>query len=104
MVQFSSAVLAEHLELKRFLRDNVYRHYRVLRMTNKAHSVIRSLFDTFCARPELLPPEHNQAARQMEAQAGEAGRVRAVADYIAGMTDRYAIVEYERLLNPARRS
>src|SRR5512138_2345405 len=104
LVGFSDQVAAEHLELKRFLRDRVYRHYRVLRMTNKAQHVMKSLFDSFFARPELLPTEHHLAARQMEAQAGEAGRARAVADYIAGMTDRYAIGEYERLFDPGKRS
>lgn len=104
MVKFSEAVAAEHLELKRYLRDNVYRHYRVLRMTNKADAVISSLFRTFFERPELLPPEHQQVAQQMEANDGEHGRARSVADYIAGMTDRYAIVEHERLFDPAKRS
>jgi dGTPase len=73
-------------------------------MTNKAHHVIRSMFDSFYARPELLPDEHFQAARDMESESGENGRARAVADYIAGMTDRYAIVEHERLFDPAKRS
>lgn len=104
LAQFSDNVAAEHLELKHYLRDHVYRHYRVLRMTNKANNVIRALFDTFFARPELLPIEHYQAAEHMQAQGGEAGRARAVADYIAGMTDRYAIVEHERLFDPAKRS
>ncbi|MBB6092979.1 dGTPase [Povalibacter uvarum] len=104
LIGFSEAVRAEHLELKRHLRDHVYRHYRVLRMTNKASTVIRGLFDTFFKRPELLPSEHAESARDMEAQSGDAGRARAVADYIAGMTDRYAIVEYERLFDPAKRS
>jgi dGTPase len=104
LVKFSDGVAAEHLELKRYLRDHVYRHYRVLRMTNKAHAVIRSLFDSFFARPELLPPEHHAAALQMEASAGEAGRARAVADYIAGMTDRFAINEHERMFDPSKRS
>ena len=104
LVQFSEAVAAEHLELKHYLRDHVYRHYRVLRMTNKANAVIRSMFDTFFARPELLPDEHHQAAKQLEAKSGEIGRARAVADYIAGMTDRYAIVEHERLFDPGKRS
>ena len=67
LVKFSEAVAAEHLELKRYLRDNVYRHYRVLRMTNKADAVISSLFRTFFQRPELLPSEHQQVAQQMEA-------------------------------------
>jgi dGTPase len=104
LVQFSRTVAAEHLELKAYLRDHVYRHYRVLRMTNKANAVIRSMFDTFFARPELLPDEHHQAAKQLEAKSGEIGRARAVADYIAGMTDRYAIVEHERLFDPGKRS
>jgi dGTPase len=104
LVEFSEPVAAEHLELKRYLRDNVYRHYRVLRMTHKAHTVVRSLFELFMARPELLPPEHHEAAHDMQIQSGEAGRARAVADYIAGMTDRYAILEYERLFDPAHRS
>jgi dGTPase len=104
LVQFSEAVATEHLELKHYLRDHVYRHYRVLRMTNKAHALIRSMFDAFFARPELLPDEHHQSARDMESASGENGRARAVADYIAGMTDRYAIVEHERLFDPAKRS
>lgn len=104
LVGFSEAVGAEHLELKRHLRDHVYRHYRVLRMTNKANTVVRGMFDTFFTRPELLPTEHFEEARDMASQTGEPGRARAVADYIAGMTDRYAIVEYERLFDPAKRS
>ena len=104
LIQFSDAVRAEHLELKRHLRDHVYRHYRVLRMTNKASTVIHGMFDIFFKRPELLPTEHAESARDMEAEAGETGRGRAVADYIAGMTDRYAITEYERLVDPAKRS
>ena len=63
------------------------------------------MFDTFFARPELLPTEHHAGGEATcEAQSGEAGRARAVADYIAGMTDRYAIVEHERLFDPAKRS
>jgi len=104
LVQFSETVAAEHLELKHYLREQVYRHYRVLRMTNKANTVIRALFDSFFARPELLPDEHFQAARDMESESGENGCARAVADYIAGMTDRYAIVEHERLFDPGKRS
>jgi len=104
LVRFSEMVGAEHLELKRHLRDHVYRHYRVLRMTNKANTVVRGMFDTFFSRTELLPTEHFEAARDLESQDGEAGRARAVADYVAGMTDRYAIMEYERLFDPSKRS
>ena len=73
-------------------------------MTNKAQKVVQGLFETFFERPELLPTEHHLAAKQMEAESAEAGRARAVADYIAGMTDRYAIGEYERLFDPGKRS
>jgi dGTPase len=104
LVGFSEAVAAEHLELKRYLREHMYRHYRVLRMTNKAEDVVTRLFDVFFRRPELLPPEHQQAVATMQATGGETGRARAVADYIAGMTDRYAISEHERLFDPAKRS
>jgi dGTPase len=104
LVQFSADVAAEHLELKQFLREHVYRHYRVLRMTSKAQTVIREMFDVFLARPELLPVEHHQAAQLLESKAGDGGRARAVADYIAGMTDRYAIMEHERLFDPGKRS
>lgn len=104
MALFSERVAAEHLELKQYLRDHVYRHFRVLRMTSKARTVVRSLFEAFFSRIELLPTEHHEAAIDMETQSGEAGRARAVADYIAGMTDRYAISEYERMFDPAMRS
>jgi len=104
MIGLSEPIASEHQELKRYLRDHVYRHYRVLRMTNKAHTVVRGMFETFFASPELMPTEHFEAVHDFESQAGEAGRARAVADYIAGMTDRFAIMEYERLFDPAKRS
>jgi dGTPase len=104
LVGLSDAVEHEHRELKVFLRDHVYRHYRVLRMTNKAHNVVTSLFKVFIDRPELLPKEHFEAARESRNDEPGRARARAVADYIAGMTDRYAIVEYERVFDPAQRS
>jgi dGTPase len=52
----------------------------------------------------LMPTEHQEAARRLEAAGGETGRARAVADYIAGMTDRFAILEHRRLFNPAERT
>jgi len=101
---FSPAVQAEHRELKSFLRDHLYRHYRVLRMTTKARRVVRALFEAFFQNPELMPEEHCEAAVRMKAEAGVSGQARAVADYIAGMTDRFAILEYERLYDPAERT
>lgn len=104
LLGFSEAVRAEHLELKNFLREHLYKHYKVLRMTSKARRVMRELFDAFMNEPALLPDEHNQIARRLTAENGEAGKARAVADYIAGMTDRYAILEHRRLFNPAERT
>jgi len=86
---FSAPLRAEADELKVFLRDNLYRHYKVLRMTTKAKRVLRDLFTAFMADPRLLPPQYQERANQ--------GQARAIADYIAGMTDRYAIKEHRRL-------
>lgn len=104
LIGLSDTVAQEHLELKRFLRQEVYKHYRVLRMTGKARKVIHSLFTAFFESPELLPPEHQRIARQWRDERGPGGLARAVADYIAGMTDRYALLEYERVFDPSERS
>ena len=85
----ASAYAMEQLELKRFLHENLYRHYRVARMSSKARRIVTELFNAFLAEPRLLPPE-------FQARAGE-DKTRAIADYIAGMTDRYAILEHRRL-------
>jgi dGTPase len=100
----SEAMLREHLELKEFLRERVYRHHRVLRMTAKAHRVVEELFGTFLEDIELMPEEHRDAAREAGERQGAAGRARAVADYVAGMTDRFAILEHRRLFDPAERT
>jgi dGTPase len=104
LLTFSEPVREEHLELKRYLREHLYRHYRVLRMTTKAKRVVRELFEAMLGDVDLMPTEHEDAARRLEAGMGEAGRARAVADYIAGMTDRFAILEHRRLFNPAERT
>jgi len=89
MICFSKRIQNEQAELKLFLRTNLYRHYRVSRMSSKARRIITDLFQAFLAEPGLLPPEF-QARAQVDTP-------RAIADYIAGMTDRYAIVEHRRL-------
>jgi dGTPase len=104
LVSLSEEVAAEHQELKRFLRERVYRHHKVLRMTSKARRVLRELFAAMFSDINLMPTEHRDAARRAEQQTGPAGRARAVADYIAGMTDRYAILEHRRLFDPAERT
>lgn len=104
LIVMSETVREEHLELKRFLNTNLYRHYRVLRMTNKARKVLRELFEVFMQDIDLLPSEHRIAAANAEREHGKAGRARVVADYVAGMTDRYAIIEHRRLFSPGERS
>ncbi len=89
LVAFSDAVRAEADELKHFLLDHLYRHFQVMRMTEKARRIVRELFDAFLNEPRLLPPDHRRRA--------EHDRPRAIADYVAGMTDRYAIKEHRRL-------
>lgn len=100
LIGFSPAMQAQNLELKQFLRKNLYQHYRVRRMTSKAARVINGLFEAFMGDSHLLPPESLRNVQVFEQRRGEMGRARAVADYIAGMTDRFAIKEYDRLFNP----
>ena len=91
MIRFSDRIRDEQAELKRFLHANLYRHYRVSRMSSKARRIISDLFQAFMNEPGLLPPEFQARA--------QADTPRAIADYIAGMTDRYAIVEHRRLFS-----
>ena len=89
LVAHSGAVAAQAAELKRFLFKNLYRHYRVMRMASKARRVINGLFEAFSEDPRLLPPAY--LAQDAAVQP------RLIAHYIAGMTDRYALKEYQRL-------
>lgn len=98
---FSHTMQQQTNALKIFLRSELYQHYRVHRMSAKADHIIRQLFDALINDPRLLPPEPKMKTRRLEDQSGANGRARAIADYIAGMTDRYAIGEYERIFNPA---
>lgn len=100
LITFSESMLEMHLELKRFLRENLYRHYRVHRMSHKAGKVISELFEALIHDIRLMPPEYRIKARLAEEKSGESGRARIVSDYIAGMTDRYAIKEYKRIFDP----
>lgn len=104
LVGLSAAVAAEHQELKLFLRDRVYRHYKVLRMTAKARRTLTELFEAFFKDINLMPTEHRDGAARVEKAHGAKGRARAVADYVAGMTDRYAILEHRRLFDPGSRT
>ena len=89
LVAFSTPVQAEQQALKSFLRHNLYQHFRVARMTFKSRRIVGELFAAFLSDHRLLPPEFQRR--------GEHDLPRAIADYIAGMTDRYAIREHRRL-------
>jgi len=104
LIGFSDATRELNHALKGFLRDHVYRHYKVRRMTAKARRVVTVLFEAFFGDPSLMPDEHRLAGVKLESSLGSAGRARAVADYIAGMTDRFAILEHRRLFDPGERT
>jgi len=89
MIAFSAEMIEQQRALKNFLHTHLYRHYRVMRMSSKAQRIISDLFTVFMRDVRLLPPPFQ---RQEEQE-----RARAVADYIAGMTDRYAIREHRRI-------
>jgi dGTPase len=91
LIRFSDKLRAETTELKRFLYANLYRHFQVNRTRVKASRIVRELFDAFMADPVLLPPDYQVREDDKGKQA------RKIADYIAGMTDRYAIREHKRI-------
>jgi dGTPase len=93
VIGFSDTVFAQHSALKEFLRSNLYRHEQVRTMNDETKVMVESLFATYMSDAGQIP-----ATFEQQAGAGdEASRARVVADYIAGMTDRFAIAEYERL-------
>jgi dGTPase len=94
LIAYGDETRAETLELKRFLRNQLYAHARVKHVSEEAASVVRSLFDAFMNDPRLLPP---QFRNKFQEGGGHTDPARVVADYIAGMTDRYAYREHARL-------
>lgn len=93
VVGFSEDMHRRNRELKDFLFQNLYNHYRVVRMAVKAGRILESLFETFVREPSVLP-------KQFEMAIAEIGLEETICDYIAGMTDRYAIDEYQKLFDP----
>lgn len=89
LAAFSVSVRRQADALKQFLLDNLYRHYQVIRMTSKARQIVRELFVAFMNDPRLLAEDHRRR--------DDVEQARAIADYIAGMTDRYAIREHQQL-------
>ncbi len=98
VIQFSDAMLEEVNTIRKFLFDNMYRHWRVRRMRRKAAKIVTEIFDLFMEDPYLMPPEWNAGE-----SASDTDRARLIADYIAGMTDRFALQEYEKLMDPKLR-
>jgi dGTPase len=97
LAAFSTDIGSEHIELKRFLMKNLYRHPRVLGMTRRATRTVTRLFEAYADDANLMSPDFAQAASKASTQGDESARLRVVADYIAGMTDRFALQEYRRL-------
>lgn len=89
LVAFSRPLQPQLQALKKFLREHLYWHYQVLRMAEKAKRIVRALFDAFMENPRLLPPQYFARCND--------DKPRAIADYIAGMTDRYAVREHRRI-------
>jgi dGTPase len=96
LAHFSEDVTLQNLELKSFLFKNLYRHYKVDKMRVKAEIFITRLFETYLQYPNLLPPKYRLRSERF-------GLERTVCDYIAGMTDRFALDEYKRLFEPYER-
>jgi dGTPase len=92
----SEQATARHQELKSFLYRRLYRHWRVVRMASKAERVLRALFEAYIAEPAQLPD-----SVQTRIAAAEDPKERLICDYIAGMTDRFALDEYARLFDPS---
>jgi dGTPase len=83
--------------LKRFLRESLYTHPHVQQMTRQAHRTIAELFAAFSEDFDAMPPEHATRASKAEAESGRSGALRTIADYIAGMTDRFALQQHARI-------
>ena len=93
MISFSFELSKKREQFRSFLREKLYRHYRVVRMSDKARRFIRALFEVYLSRPEQLPPG---SQRRLKTE----GAHRVICDYIAGMTDRYAQDEYRKFFEP----
>jgi dGTPase len=93
LVEPSTEMKNWRASLETFLHENVYRHYRIMRMAHKGQRILRELFAEFCQHPDALPTRYRKRAEQESVE-------QTVCDYLAGMTDRYAQDEYLRLFQP----
>ncbi len=94
VVGFSDEYVTMNQQLRSFLFSNMYQHYRVVRMQTKAERFIEELFNAYVEKPEILP-------KRVQAQAQTREFYRTICDYLAGMTDRFALMEYSKLFDPA---
>jgi dGTPase len=99
LIALSETALAEHQELKRFLRTKLYNHPKVRKVMDEARGTLKGLFEAYLRDPTLLPPEHQAVVSRADAEGGAPARARVVADYVAGMTDRFAFTERSRVLS-----
>ncbi len=97
LIGLGDECVTKNQQLKRFLRKNLYQHPRVIKMTDEAKITLKALFEAYMNNINLLPADTRDRASQHEAEAGLNGRARIVADYIAGMTDRFAQAELTRI-------
>jgi dGTPase len=96
LISLSDEVLEEHQELKRFLRTKLYNHPKVKVVMDEARATLKALFEGYLKDPSRLPAEHQSLVARADTEGGETARARVVADYVAGMTDRFAFLEYAR--------
>lgn len=94
LMMLSDEVYEQHVALKRFLKKHLYSHEKKLEMTRRAKTIVRELFQVYRADVTRMPEEFSERARKQD----DTGMARVVADYIAGMTDRYAIAEHKRIM------
>jgi dGTPase len=97
LISLSDNVLSEHQELKRFLRSKLYNHPSVREVMDEAGATLKGLFEAYMKEPSRLPPEHQSLFERAESGGGRAAAARVVADYVAGMTDRFAYQEWDKL-------
>ena len=96
LAAFSPEMERFRAPLKRFLIERLYHHHRVVRMAEKAQRLLVALFEAYLGKPEQLPDTTRNRMKQEDPH-------RVVCDYIAGMTDRYAVEEYRKLFDPSER-
>jgi dGTPase len=93
LIGFSRELADQNVQLKKFLFEKMYRHWRLIRMTDKSRRILTGLFEAYFDNPRQLPPKYAR-------RAVDDNKALTIADYIAGMTDRFAMMEYRKLFDP----